>query len=264
MITKQPNDDPGIIEGNTQISIARAENGDLLHWQFTPPDGSVIYTDQELESVFPVKVYKIDAETLWIVSIPVSMDGYKVRAVFANDDCEVYTDWASIHVIGFFTQIPKSYIFLSGAGAWSTTVDINDDGTFSGFFHDWDAMGPDGIQSFQSECRFTGQFGKVGKIADHIYTMEILSFSQDGTNGDRYVDEIGTTHETTEAYGFGNASLFYVYTPGVSVSELQEAFGTWYNINSWPNLYSQDGQTLSAYGLYNYYGGYGFIEAPYA
>ena len=32
VITKHPNDDPGIIEGNTQISIARAENADLVHW----------------------------------------------------------------------------------------------------------------------------------------------------------------------------------------------------------------------------------------
>ena len=258
VITKHPNEDYGIIEGNTQISIARAENGELIHWQFTPPDYSVIYTDTELEQVFPVKVYKIDAETLWIVSIPLSMDGYKVRAVFANEHCEVYSDWANIHVIGFFTQIGHSYAFGSGVGAWATVVEINDDGSFTGFYHDWDAYGPGGIEGYQVECSFSGKFGRVGKIADHIYTMELLSFAQEGTEGDTYIDERGTTHVVTKPYGFENASLFYVYTPGIVISELKEEFHNWYNERSWPELYDMESGTYSCYGLYNYYGGFGF------
>lgn len=263
VITKHPNNDPGIIEGNTQISIARAENGDLIHWQFTPADESNVYTDQELESVFPVKVYKIDAETLWIVSIPLSMDGYKVRAVFANDHCEVYSDWATIHVIGFFTQIPHTYTFSSGVGAWSTVVTLNDDGSFTGFFHDWSANGPDGIQGYQVECKFSGQFGRVGKIADRIYTMELLSIVQEGTQGERFVDERGMTHEVSSPYGFDNASLFYVYTPGIAVDDLQESFRNWtLNANSWAHLYDLSSNTYESYGLYNYYGQQGFFQTP--
>lgn len=265
VITKHPNNDPGIIEGNTQISIARAENGELIHWQFTPPDDSIVYTDTELEQVFPVKVYKIDSETLWIVSIPLSMDGYKVRAVFANDKYTVYSDWASIHVIGFFTQIAHSYMLCSGVGAWSTTVDINDDGSFSGFFHDWDAIGPNGEHSYQVESYFSGQFGKVGKIADHVYTMELLWLSPEGSEGEKYLDENGTTHVVTSPYGFENASLFYVYTPGVKISDLQDGFYSWINNynegdNNWANMYDLAQQTYRYYGLYNYYGQYGFFE----
>lgn len=263
VITKHPNNDPGIIEGNTQISIARAENGELIHWQFSPPDESVIYTDQELESVFPVKVYKIDAETLWIVSIPVSMDGYKVRAVFANNEWQVCSNWASIHVIGFFTQIPHTYTFSSGVGAWSTVVNINDDGTFTGFFHDWSAQGPDGIQSYQVECSFSGQFGQVGKIADHIYTMELLSIVQEGVLGQRYIDERGTTHEFSRPYGFDNASLFYVYTPGIAINDLQDGFRNWtLNANDWAHLYDLSNNTYIRFGLYNYYGQQGFFQTP--
>ena len=260
VITKHPNDDPGIIEGNTQISIARAENGELIHWQFTPPDESVIYTDQELEAVFPVKVYKIDAETLWIVSIPVSMDGYKVRAVFANDEWEVYSDWANIHVIGFFTQIPHSYLFCSGVGAWSTEIEINNDGTFTGYFHDWDAFGPDGIENYQIECSFSGRFGRVGKIADHIYTMELLSITQEGIPGERFVDETGLTHEISRPYGFDNASLFYIYTPGITINELQEWFYNW-TFTPNPEGYDLSKNTFEIYGLYNYYGQQGFFQS---
>lgn len=266
VITKHPNDDPGIIEGNTQISIARAENGELVHWQFTPPDESVIYTDQELEAVFPVKVYKIDKETLWVVSIPVSMDGYKVRAVFANDEWEIYSDWASIHVIGFFTQIPHSYTFCSGVGAWSTEVKINDDGSFTGFFHDWDAIGPDGIQNYQLECSFSGRFGSVGKIADHIYTMELLSITQEGIQGERFVDETGMTHEISHPYGFDNASLFYIYTPGIPLAELHDGFRVWMDAfngreENWAGLYDLSKNTFERYGLYNYYGQQGFFQS---
>ena len=254
IISKHPNDDRGIIEGNTQISIARSENADLVHWQIASPDESAIYTDTELESAFPVKVYKIDAETLWIVSIPLEMDGYKVRAVFEKDGYEAYSDWATIHVIGFFTQIPHEYTFSSGAGAWSTELHLENDGSFTGYFHDWDAYGPNGEQGYIAECRFSGHFGHIGKIDDKIYTMELLDLKQEGTVGEKYVDADGMTHETSTPYGFDNASLFYIYVPGISVDKLQEGF-----VN-WAQLYGINNDTFDWYGIYNYYGEQGFIQ----
>ena len=254
VITKHPNDDPGIIEGNTQISVARAENAELIHWQIASPDESRIYTDGELEAAFPVNVYKVDAETLWIVSIPVEMDGYKVRAVFAKDGNEAYSKWATIHVIGFFTQIPHDYTFSSGAGAWSTEIHLENDGSFTGYFHDWDAYGPNGEQGYLAECQFYGHFGRVGKIDQHIYTMEVLDLTQDGHIGDRYMDDDGMTHEIMTPYGFDKASLFYVYTPGIQKDKLQQGFV------DWAHLYDDTDETYESYGLYNYYGKQGFVQ----
>lgn len=256
VITKHPNDDPGIIEGNTQISIARATNGTLKAWEISTPDGSRIYTDTELEQDYPVKVYKVDAETLWIVSIPLAMDGFKVRALFANDHCQVYTDWATIHVIGFFTTVPHSYVFSSGAGAWSTELDIRDDGSFTGHFHDWDAVAPDGSQpagGYQSECSFRGKFGRYGRIENNIFTMELLSLEQDGVAGTTYTDENGMLHQIATPYGFDNASLFYVYTPDTPVSALAEGF------LPWAHMENTGSENYGTYALYNYYGQQGFV-----
>ncbi len=161
----------------------------------------------------------------------------------------------------FFTQIPDSYYFGSGAGGWKTILTISNDGSFTGNYHDWDAMGPDGIMGYQVECNFSGQFGNVEKIADHTYTMEVISLQIEGTEGERYLDEWGTTHETTlTPYGFNDASLIYVYTPGTEIAAMPEKFVNWYGPNGWPELYDTENEIITQFALYNYYGGYGFFE----
>ncbi len=163
--------------------------------------------------------------------------------------------------LDFFAQIPHSYYFGSGAGGWNTIIDITDDGTFTGNYHDWSAMGPDGIMGYQVECNFYGQFGNVAKIADHIYTMEVIDFHIEGTEGERYLDSQGTTHETTlTPHGFNDASLIYVYCPGVMISDVNDKFISWYSPNGWQDLYNMESKTLSKYALYNYYGECGFFE----
>ena len=248
-ITKHPNSDPGIIEGNTEIFIARADNAQLVSWQFAPADEHIIYTDTELQKDYPVLVQKIDKETVWIVSVPLSMDGFKIRAVFQNETGTAYSSWATMHVIGFFTQIPTKYTFSSGAGGWNTELTIASDGSFTGYYHDSDV-------GKLYECNFKGKFGKVGRIDNNVYTMELLSLTQEGTVGTQSVDASGITHEIAAPYGFDKASVFHIYTPDTPISALAEGYLPWAHL--------PDGATgnYGTYGLYNYYGKQGFVALP--
>ena len=252
-ITKHPNSDPGIIEGNTEIFIARADNAQLVSWQFAPADEHIIYTDTELQKDYPVLVQKIDKETVWIVSVPLSMDGFKIRAVFQNETGTAYTNWATMHVIGFFTQIPAKYTFSSGAGGWSTELTIASDGSFTGYYHDSEAVGPNGEAGYLYECTFQGKFGKVGRIENNVYTMEVLSLSQSGTVGTKTVDGSGITHEITKPYGFDSASIFHIYTPDTPISALAKDY------LPWAHLPDGAAGNYGTYGLYNYYGKQGFV-----
>ena len=42
-----------------------------------------------------------------------------------------------------FSQMPKDYTFASGAGAWATSLELYEDGSFAGDYHDSD-MGDSG------------------------------------------------------------------------------------------------------------------------
>lgn len=255
-ITKHPNSDPGIIEGNTEIFIARSDNARLVSWQFAPADEHIIYTDTELQKDYPVLVQKIDMETVWIVSVPLSMDGFKIRAVFENETGTAYTNWATMHVIGFFTQIPAKYTFMSGAGGWSTELTLSPDGSFKGYYHDSEAIGPNGETGYLYESTFEGKFGKVGRIENNVYTMELLSLTQSGTVGTKTVDENGITHEITAPYGFDKASVFHIYTPDTPITALAGEY------LPWAHLDGGAAGNYGTYGLYNYYGQQGFVADP--
>jgi hypothetical protein len=148
------------------------------------------------------------------------------------------------------------FYFSSGAGAWSTAVEILQDGTFSGYFYDRNMgeKGTDYPNGTMYECSFKGKFSPLKKINDYEYSMKCDSLTTTGTEGSEKIVD-GVKIITAGPYGFDNANDFFLYLPGKKLVELPEGFLIW------AHVYSDTidpAQTLAFYGLYNAGGEQGF------
>ncbi len=145
--------------------------------------------------------------------------------------------------------------FSSGAGAWSTSVTIHSDGTYSAYYHDSEtAAGYLNPKSTTYECNFSGKFSSLKKTGPYQYSMKCESIEIQGGLGEvRFKDDIA--YVTTDPYGFENADEFELYLPGKQISELPSDY------LNWTNGYAQ-GEVLNCYGLYNVGGKEGFIVWP--
>jgi len=148
--------------------------------------------------------------------------------------------------------------FGSGAGAWNTTVQIQSDGTFSGYYHDSEAgsIGDDYPHGTRYECYFSGTFTSLTKVDEYEYSLKCESLTMEGVVGEeKIVDNVRII--TSESYGFDNADEFSLYLPGKKLIELPESFLGWVQINP-ENLDSRSDDVLTFYGLYNVGGEQGF------
>ena len=93
------------------------------------------------------------------VQLP-AVTAYLVAGVLIGPYCV-----GALHIDGFG--------FSSGAGAWGTFLDLNDDGTFSGEFHDSN-MGETGEgypYGTVYVCDFSGKFSEPEKINEYTYSI---------------------------------------------------------------------------------------------
>lgn len=144
------------------------------------------------------------------------------------------------------------FCFSSGAGAWSTILDIAADGSFSGEYQDGN-MGernenyPNGEQD---RCDFSGKFTEPEKINAYTYSMKIMELSYEKEPGTEEIKD-GILYRYSDAYGLAGAENILIYLPGTPVAELPEEFRKW---AYYPDLSAN----LPLYGLYNETQGYGF------
>jgi hypothetical protein len=148
------------------------------------------------------------------------------------------------------------FIFSSGAGAWSTTVKILNDGSFNGYFYDRNMgeKGTDFPNGTMYECFFSGKFSPLVKTGDYEYSIKCESLRAEGTEGSEKIVD-GVKIITAGPYGFDNANEFLLYLPGKKLIELPDGFLIW------AHIYSDTinpAQTLAFYGLYNVGGEQGF------
>lgn len=246
-IDKQPTDEH-LTEGSSAIFIAKATGADSVRWVITDPTQVHSYDAEALSAAFPaVELEGETTETLKIKNVPVGMDGFRVSAVFADTNGEVQTGLATIHATGFFTQIPKYYIFCSGVGAWRTVMKINDDGTFEGKFTDSN-MGNNTL----SVCEFKGTFGNVRKIDGYSSSIDLLDLTYE-TPGTESFDAYGTKVKTAGPYGLEDSDRFTVYLPHVPVKDLPEGFIPWLHLEG-------GAEEFDGYGIYNSNSETGFVS----
>ena len=148
---------------------------------------------------------------------------------------------------------PLQFYFSSGAGGWGTSLTLQADGSFTGSFHDSE-MGdasadyPNGTVYI---CNFEGQFSTPEQVDEYTYSMKLLTFTQEGVEGDMYVSE-GIRYIISSPYGLddadGNiAADFLLYLPDASNGVLSEDA-----LMFWPGSFeSPMPETLGSYCLLN-------------
>lgn len=148
-----------------------------------------------------------------------------------------------------FAQLPQTFVFSSGAGAWSTQISIKADGTFTGHYEDADAGDAgDGYDSTVYQCDFSGRFTPPVEQKPHIYSMELEFIHLYDTPGNEVIrDQV--RYVSTDPYGLDNAQEVMLYCPGAKLADLPEYFLLWTNQGPKEEVSPED--TLSFYGLYN-------------
>lgn len=143
------------------------------------------------------------------------------------------------------------FTFASGAGAWATILDIDEDGSFEGIYHDSD-MGSTG-EGYQYGtvyyCDFQGKFTKPEKVDEYTYKFQIEDIS--------YANEVGTEeiidqqlYVYTDAYGLENAKDFYMYLPGAPTAQFSEEILSWIHVFDYSENRAEEPE-LSFYVLCN-------------
>ena len=148
-----------------------------------------------------------------------------------------------------FSQLPQTFVFSSGAGAWSTEISIQADGTFTGHYEDTDAGDTgDGYDSTVYQCDFSGRFSQPVEQKPHIYSMELESIHLNDTPGNEVIQD-RVRYVSADPYGLDNAQEVMLYCPGAKLADLPEYFLLWTNQGPKEDVSPED--TLSFYGLYN-------------
>lgn len=153
------------------------------------------------------------------------------------------------------------FYFSSGAGAWSTELQINNDGTFQGLYSDSD-MGDAG-ENYSNGTRyysnFTGKFTGLEKIDRYTYKMKLDSLElEQEPNKEEIMD--GFRYISSDAYGLNGGEDFYLYLPGIELASLPEDYLQWVG---YYNLENTEETKLPFYGIYNIKEKQGFSSAKY-
>lgn len=154
-----------------------------------------------------------------------------------------------------FADIPSKFTFASGAGAWMTVLTVNEDGSFTGEYHDSE-MGIQGEGYSRGTvyiCNFEGKFTEPKKADEFIYSMNLESFQVAEPAGRIYYeDEI--RYILSEPVGMQDAGAFYLYLPGAAMSALPKDFLVWCDVGA----DIRDTLPTGYYGIYNAGGKTGF------
>jgi|GEM_PF-605065 len=198
-----------------------------------------VETDIELDADIDVEV-DTDVEAEKEIETETELE------VVSPSDVEEGNDEATI----LFSQLSKfQFVFASGAGAWQTLLNINEDGTFQGYYSDSD-MGdigegyPNGIIYSST---FEGKFTTPKRVNDYTYSMSIESIKlEKEVKSEEIID--GIKYIYSEPYGINDAKEIYIYTRQAPIKELPEGFRSWVG---YLNLDNVKEEYLPFYGLYN-------------
>lgn len=123
----------------------------------------------------------------------------------------------------FFEQVSGSYIFTSGAGAWSTQLVVEADGSFSGCYSDWNAVSDEGYSNGETYlCNFSGAFADPVQVAEGVYTVQMAQLVTEGEEGEEYVED-DMLYITSRPYGLDETDEVTFYLPGAVLSDMSES-----------------------------------------
>lgn len=124
--------------------------------------------------------------------------------------------------------MPSGWFHSSGAGAWSTDLEITSDGSFYGYYHDLD-MG-DSDESYPNgtiyESSFWGTFSHIRQVDEFTYSMTVSSLDIGGVEGSKHIED-GVLHILSHPAGIGLYHEFLLYLPGCPKEKLSEDVLSW-------------------------------------
>lgn len=119
----------------------------------------------------------------------------------------------------FFAQFAGfEWSFCSGVGAWSTDMEIYEDGSFSGQFHDSE-MGdaadayPNGTVYY---CSFTGRFSPAEQINDYTWKIRVDELKTAEEPDQEMIDD-GFRYISAKPYGISEGDEMLLHRPGTPV-----------------------------------------------
>ncbi len=153
------------------------------------------------------------------------------------------------------------WTFSSGVGAWYTCIWMEEDGTFTGEFHDSemgeaDEAYPDGTVY---GCLFHGKMTLGEQVDEYTWKIRVDEVELDEGQVPEVIED-GMRFVTCEPYGLKAGNDMLLYLPGTPVEKLHEDFLMWAHLYA----YGEDVKELPYYGLYDPQEETGFIgEEPY-
>lgn len=151
------------------------------------------------------------------------------------------------------------FYFLSGAGAWSTDLTLNRDGSFAGVFHDSEMgeMGDDYPNGTVYICAFSGAFTEIQQISEYAYSMKLVDIQTERQEGEEWIED-GIRYVASGPHGLNDSTEFVLYLPDTPVDQLSEGFLIW-----WPYFFEQETNprdTLGCFGILNVGMEFGFFD----
>ena len=159
----------------------------------------------------------------------------------------------------------RSFCFASGAGGWSTELEVAADGSFTGLHYDSDmgVTGEDYPHGTVYICHFHGKFSQPVKVDEFTYSVQMERIEQEETEGEETIED-GVRYVGSYPYGLDSADELLIYLPGSQRQDLPEGFVNWTRaFDPWDteDELSQEGaDRLTQYGLYNVAGEQGFVS----
>ena len=149
-----------------------------------------------------------------------------------------------------------NWSFCSGAGGWSTDMQIQPDGTFSGDFHDsemdecTDAY-PDGTVYF---CHFTGRLSLVEQVNENTWKLRVDELKQAEKAGAETFGD-GFRYVSADPYGISEGDEMLLYRPGTSLDGFTDEMKMWSHVFDMDNTATE----LQAWFLYSAGNDSGFV-----
>ena len=123
----------------------------------------------------------------------------------------------------FLSALPMEFEFLSGVGAWSTTLTLNPDLTFTGRHSDTDI-------GHVYLCDFSGSFKNLTKIGSgplSTYSLTLDHCTTERPEGEEWTKN-GTLYTAVGPYGIEGGKTFTVYAPEMPPEAVSEEVLSWY------------------------------------
>ena len=140
-----------------------------------------------------------------------------------------------------FAIMPSYFEFCSGAGGWSTRLNLYEDGSFDGYFSDWDmgVIGEGYIKRGTCRmCTFSGEFSTPRKVTDYIYSVSAKRLNYPKDVDTEWIED-GARYIQATPYGLDKTSEYYIYLPGCPSSVFTEDQLTYISYNTIVGRYDQ-------------------------